>query len=232
MDKTRTEMLIGSVAVNKLANSSVAVFGLGGVGSYVAESLARLGVGSITVVDNDVISASNVNRQLYALQSTLGSNKTDVAKERILDINPSCNVTAMSVRFDNTTVGNFDFSKYDYVADCIDTVSSKLLLVECCFKCNTPIISCMGTGNKLNPTLFKVADIYDTSICPLARVMRRELKARNIDKLKVVYSTEEPVKTTATENGKPIPSSISFVPSVAGLIITSEIFKDITNGLD
>ena len=225
----RTEMLIGSQAVERLRNKRVAVFGLGGVGSYAAEALVRAGVGRITLVDDDVIAESNLNRQLYALHSTLGKAKTDVAKSRILDINPDCDVNALKLRFDNNTAQNFDFALFDYVVDAIDTVTSKLLLVELCNRVNTPIISCMGTGNKLDATAFEVADISQTSVCPLAKVMRRELKKRGIERLKVVYSKEQPITPEQFEqtSKRQTPASISYVPSVAGLILAGEVIKDL-----
>ena len=225
----RMEMLVGVDALQKLHNSHVAVFGVGGVGSYVVEALARAGVGNLTLVDDDVFATSNINRQLYALQSTLGLDKVAVAKNRIADINPNCKVNALCLRFDATTATQFDFAQFDYVVDAIDTVTSKLLLVKLCNQCNTPIISCMGTGNKLDATAFEVADIYKTSVCPLAKVMRKELKALGVPHLKVVYSKEIPQTPTQleTSNKRQTPSSISFVPSVAGLILAGEVVKDI-----
>lgn len=188
----RTEMLIGAEAQKKLNNSSVAVFGLGGVGSFTVEALARSGVGHFTLVDFDTVDQTNINRQLFALHSTVGKFKTDVAKSRILDINPNAQVTAVCCRFDQTTASTFDFSQFDYVVDAIDTVSSKLLLAKVCFEQNIPIISCMGTGNKFDASAFRVADVFDTKMCPLAKVMRKELKALGITHLKVVYSEECP----------------------------------------
>ena len=225
----RMEMLVGVDALQKLHNSHVAVFGVGGVGSYVVEALARAGVGNLTLVDDDVFATSNINRQLYALQSTLGLDKVAVAKNRIADINPNCKVNALCLRFDATTATQFDFAQFDYVVDAIDTVTSKLLLVKLCNQCNTPIISCMGTGNKLDATAFEVADIYKTSVCPLAKVRRKELKALGVPHLKVVYSKEIPQTPTQleTSNKRQTPSSISFVPSVAGLILAGEVVKDI-----
>lgn len=225
----RTEMLIGEHAVERLRNKHVAVFGLGGVGSYTAEALVRAGVGRITLIDDDVIVESNLNRQLYALHSTIGKAKTDVAKSRILDINPVCEVNALKLRFDVSTAQNFDFALFDYVVDAIDTVTSKLLLVELCNRVNTPIISCMGTGNKLDATAFEVADISQTSVCPLAKVMRRELKKRGVERLKVVYSKEQPITPEQSEqtSKRQTPASISYVPSVAGLILAGEVIKDL-----
>lgn len=229
----RTEMLIGKSVVEKLNSRHVAVFGLGGVGSYVAEALARVGIGSLTIVDDDVIALSNLNRQLYALHSTIGQAKVSVAQSRILDINPNCKVNALQLRFDGNTACKFDFTAFDYVVDAIDTMTSKLLLIELCSQANTPVISCMGTGNKLDATKFEVADISDTSVCPLAKVMRKELKKRGIESLKVVYSKEQPITPEQLEQTakRQTPSSISYVPSVAGLILAGEVIKDlIANG--
>lgn len=226
----RTQMLLGEDKLNKLKNSCVAVFGLGGVGGYAVEALARSGVGSLDLIDNDKISITNINRQIYALQSTIGKYKTEAAKERVLDINPNINVKTYTLFYNTETQNEFDFSKYDYIIDAIDTVSSKILLVENALKTSTPIISSMGTGNKLNPTLFKVDDIFKTSVCPLARVMRYELKKRGIKKLKVLYSTETPIKPTQSHEQtykKNIPSSISFVPSVAGLILAGTVISEL-----
>lgn len=232
----RTIMLIGERAQQKLARSHVAVFGLGGVGSYAVEALARAGVGRLTIVDDDVVSQTNINRQLYALHSTVGQAKTEVAKRRIADINPHAEVNALRLRFDEHTAAQFDFANFDYVVDAIDTVTSKLLLVELCAKVGTPIISCMGTGNKLDAASFRVADIYETAVCPLCKVMRKELKARGIEKLTVVYSEEQPI--TPQANGiadeptdrhakRQTPASISFVPPVAGMILASVVIKDL-----
>lgn len=230
MQFCRTSMLIGEQALQKIKDSSVAVFGLGGVGSYVVEALARAGVGRLTVVDCDVVDISNINRQLFALHSTVGQPKTTVAANRIADINPACNVTAVNCRFDSTTADKFDFASYDYVVDAIDTVTSKLLLVEFCKQHNTPIIASMGTGNKLQSN-FEVADIYQTSVCPLCKVMRKELKARNIPSLKVVYSKDMPqqplFQPEESDGRRQTPSSISFVPSAAGLLIAGEVIRDI-----
>ena len=224
----RTAMLIGEDKVNALKEKTVAVFGVGGVGGYVAEALARAGVGRIVLVDKDDISDSNRNRQIIALCSTVGRPKAEVMRERILDINPDARVEAKRCFFLPETAKEFDFSTYDYVVDAVDTVTAKIELAVSCKKHGTPLISSMGTGNKLDPTAFKVADIYKTSVCPLARVMRRELKKRQIDSLKVVYSEEEPIiNSSETENKKPVPASISFVPSAAGLIIAGEVIKDL-----
>lgn len=225
----RTEIILGSDSIHKLANSRVAVFGVGGVGGYVVESLARAGVGTIDVIDNDDVSVTNLNRQIIALHSTIGRSKVEVISERIHDIHPDCRVNQHEVFFLPETEHLFDFREYDYVVDAIDTVSGKIQLVIKADEANTPIIASMGTGNKLNPAMLEVADIYKTSVCPLARVMRRELKARGIKKLKVVYSKEEPVKPSypeGEENAR-YPGSTSFVPPVAGLIIASEVIKDL-----
>ncbi len=218
----RTENLIGKENVEKIKNSKVAVFGIGGVGSFSAEALARCGVGEIMLIDSDVVSESNINRQLIALHSTVGKYKVDVMKDRILDINPDCRVIAEKVFYDKDSSLNLE--GYDYIIDAIDTVTSKLILIENAKKQGIPIISSMGTGNKLCPEMFEISDIYKTTVCPLARVMRRELKSRGIDKLKVLYSKEEPKNVS---EDKRTPASISFVPSVAGLMIAGEVIKDI-----
>lgn len=225
----RTEMLIGSEAVARLKNARVAVFGVGGVGGYAVEALARSGVGTLDLIDNDTVSITNLNRQIVALHSTIGQYKVDVAKARALDINPKIVVNTHRIFYTPQTEDMFDFSDYDYVIDAIDTVSGKIALVENANRCNTPIISSMGAGNKLHPELFEVADIFKTSVCPLARVMRYELRRRNIKHLKVVYSKEEPIKIQS-DSKKPVPASIAFVPSVAGLIIAGEVIKEIANG--
>lgn len=219
---SRTERLIGAEGIEKLKKARVAVFGIGGVGGYAVEALARSGVGTLDLIDNDVVSPSNINRQIIALHSTLGKLKTEVATARAKDINPEIKVHAHNVFFLPETADSFDFSHYDYVIDAIDTVSGKIALIERAKAANVPVISSMGTGNKLNPTAFMVADISKTSVCPLARVMRRELKKRGIEHVKVVYSTEEPHKTDGD-----VPASISFVPPVAGLIMASEVIKDL-----
>ena len=228
---SRTVSLVGQDALKKLNSSSVAVFGVGGVGGYVLEALVRAGVGKICVVDGDKISLTNLNRQILATHSTLGKSKVEVARERALDINPQLEITAREIYFTPQTENEFDFSTFDYVVDAIDMVTGKIALAEKCKKAGVPLISSMGTGNKLNATAFEVADIYSTSVCPLARVMRTELKKRGIEKLKVVYSKEQPI-TPAIEDGEEkdkrrAPSSISFVPSVAGLIIAGEVIKDL-----
>lgn len=227
----RTELLFGSEAIDKLNKSRVAVFGVGGVGGYTVEALARSGVGSIDIIDNDTVSVTNINRQIIALQSTVGKYKTDVMKERILDINPDANVRAYRTFFTPETENEFDFTQYDYIVDAIDTVTGKIALVVKAKEAGTPIISSMGAGNKLDPTAFEVADIYKTSVCPLAKVMRRELKQRGIKKLKVVYSKEPSISpASSTEEGvqkRQIPGSTAFVPSVVGLIIAGEVIKDL-----
>lgn len=224
----RTKMLIGDTALNQLKNKKVAIFGIGGVGSFCAEAIARCGIGHIVLVDNDTISKSNINRQLIALNSTIGRYKTEVMRERILDINPHCHVDAENVFY--TADKEIDISGCDYVIDAIDTVTSKLALICEAANIGIPIISSMGTGNKLDASRFKIDDIYETSVCPLARVMRRELKARGIKKLKVLYSDEEPKKPVieiSDGSRRSIPASISFVPSAAGLLIAGEVIRDL-----
>ncbi len=228
---SRTELLLGTEALKKLKNSRVAVFGIGGVGGHAVEALVRSGVGEIDIIDNDNVSLTNLNRQIFALHSTLGRPKTEVAKERLTDICPDVKINAHNVFFTPETQNEFDFTNFDYVIDAIDTVTGKIALVECSQKAGVPIISSMGTGNKLDPTKFEVADIYKTSVCPLARVMRYELKKRGVKRLKVVYSKEEPIKPAESDEEKgvrrSIPGSVSFVPSVAGIILASEVVKDL-----
>lgn len=235
---SRTELLLGAQAVGRLACASVAVFGVGGVGSYAVEALARAGIGRLLLCDGDVVSVSNINRQLVATWQTIGSPKVEVMKERVLSIHPQAKVEIRQTFYSEETAGQFDFSKFDYIVDAIDTVSSKLLLVEQANAAGCRIISCMGAGNKLDPTRFEVADIYQTSVCPLARVMRRELRARGISSLKVVYSKEEaarpaangeqPAETRGREEARrPVPGSVSFVPSAAGLILAGEVIRDL-----
>lgn len=228
---SRTELLIGEKNSNKLKNSRVAVFGLGGVGGYVAEALARSGVGALDIIDNDTVSLTNLNRQIYALHSTIGMKKTDIAEKRLRDINPDIKIKTYDVFYLPETSHIFNFEDYDYVVDAIDTVTGKIEIIVNANKKNVPVISSMGTGNKLDPTAFEIADIYKTSVCPLARVMRKELKERGIKKLKVLYSKEIPQyskKQTEEETSKKqVPSSISFVPPVAGLIIAGEVIKDL-----
>ena len=221
---SRTELLIGKQGIKKLQNSKVAIFGLGGVGSYVVEGLSRAGVGNFILVDNDKINPSNINRQIIATTKTVGKPKVIVEKERILEINPEANVEIIEEFFTKDSKEIFD-NTFSYIIDAIDTISSKIELIVRANKLNIPIISCMGTGNKLDPTKFEITDIYKTTVCPLAKVIRKELKNRGIEKLKVLYSKEEPIKLNNTNTI----SSISFVPSVAGLIISGEVIKDILN---
>ena len=243
---SRTELLLGKDAMEKLADSRVAVFGIGGVGGYTVEALARSGVGTIDIIDDDKVCLTNINRQIYATQKTVGKYKVDVAKERILEINPQANVNIFKTFYSPETVDSFDFNNYDYVVDAIDTVTGKIELVMNADKTETPIISSMGAGNKLNPAEFEVADIYKTSVCPLAKVMRHELRKRGIKKLKVVYSKEKPITPiedmaisckahcicppgTARKctQRRQVPGSNAFVPSVVGLIIAGEVIKDL-----
>ncbi len=219
---SRTERLIGKDALEKLNNANVIVFGLGGVGSYTTEALARAGIGKMTVVDKDTVDITNINRQLYALNSTIGKSKAEIAKERILDINPNCEVTALQKMYLPENADEFNLSQYDYIIDAIDNVTAKIDLAVKSQELGIPMIASMGTGNKLDPTLFKVSDIFKTSVCPLCKVMRSKLKKLGVKKLKVVYSEEMPRK-----DGERTPASISFVPPVAGLIIAGETIKDI-----
>ena len=227
----RSQLQMGEKAIQKLNNSRVAVFGLGGVGGYVLECLVRGGIGEIDIIDYDTISPSNINRQIIALPENIGQKKTAVAEKRAKSINPNVKINKHDLFFLPETADKFDFNDYDYVVDCVDTVTAKVLLAEKCNKCSTPLISVMGTGNKTNPTAFEVSDIFKTSVCPLAKVMRKELKERNIKSLKVVYSKEEPLKINVfNENSSkksPIISSNSFVPAVAGLIAGGEVIKDL-----
>ena len=218
---SRTAQLLGNENVENLFDKHVIVFGVGGVGGYVVEALARSGIGKISIVDNDVVNESNINRQIIALHSTVGMQKVEVLKNRILDINPECQVFVYNQFFLPENSNDFDFSIYDYVVDAVDTVTAKLEIIKKSKESNVPVISSMGTGNKLNPMGFKVSDISKTKVCPLARVMRNELKKRGISKVKCVYSEELPVIQTQT------PASIAFVPSVAGLLIASEVIKDL-----
>lgn len=229
MKFSRTELLIGKEGIEKLSKSKIAIFGIGGVGSYVVEGLVRAGIGNFILVDNDIVSESNINRQIIATTKTVGKPKVEVAKERILEINPNANVEIYQEFFMPETTGIIDSSIF-YIIDAIDTVTAKIELVQRANNLNIPIISCMGTGNKLDPTQFEITDIYKTSVCPLAKVMRKELKSRGIKKLKVLYSKEEPKKIhSINESERKVPASISFVPSVAGLIIAGEVVKDIIN---
>lgn len=223
---SRTELLIGSEGLEKLKKARVAVFGIGGVGGYVVEALVRSGVGALDLIDSDRVVLSNLNRQIIATRQTIGKYKTEVMKERIHSICPDTVVNVHNCFYLPETREHFDFREYDYVVDAVDTVTAKLDLVMGAKEAGVPIISSMGAGNKMNPALFEVADIYKTSVCPLAKVMRRELKKRGIEHLKVVYSKEEPVKRETAER-KPVPASIAFVPSVAGLIIAGEVVKDL-----
>ena len=220
--------MLGKEAMQKLAASRVAVFGVGGVGGYTVEALVRSGIGAIDIIDSDTVSVSNLNRQIIALRSTVGQYKVDVFEERIGQINPDCTVRKYRTFFMPDTAGEFDFSQYDYVVDAIDTVTGKIELAVRCSECGTPIISSMGAGNKLNPAMLEVADIYETSVCPLARVMRYELRKRGIPALKVVYSKEKPLTPQGEKGGgKIVPGSTAFVPSAAGLIAASEVIKDL-----
>ena len=230
---SRTQMLLGEQGMERLARAHVAVFGVGGVGSYAVEALARCGVGELTVVDDDVVSLTNVNRQLVATLRTVGRPKVEVARERILDVNPDCRVHALRLFYGPDTANALDMAAFDYVIDCIDTVSAKLLLVERARAAGVPVLCSMGTGNKLDPTRFEVADIYKTSVCPLARVIRLECKKRRIRHLKVVYSKEEPRTPLPSDEqkgtaGRAVPGSVSFVPPVAGMILAGECVKDLT----
>lgn len=250
---SRTELLFGNESMKRLENARVAVFGIGGVGGYTVEALVRSGVGAIDLVDSDTVAESNLNRQIIATRATIGQFKVDAMKERIMQINPKCKVTTHRCFYLPETAEQFDFGEYDYVVDAVDTVTAKIQLVMQAKESNVPIISSMGAGNKLNPAEFEVADIYKTSVCPLAKVMRRELKRRGVKKLKVVYSKEEPITpmgitSTMTENShdtnhvyeevskkdlgfavkkRVTPGSVAFVPSVVGLIIASEVVKDL-----
>ena len=243
---SRTEILLGKSAMDALAGARVAVFGVGGVGSFAAEAIARAGIGAIDLFDDDRVCLTNINRQLIALHSTIGQKKVEVMKARTLDINPRCRVNAFECFYSAETADQFDLGDYDYIIDAIDTVSSKLLLIEHAYAAGVPIISCMGAGNKLDPTRLEVADIYKTSVCPLARVMRKELKARGIPALKVVYSREEAIKPQEDMSiscktncvcppgtkrkctvRRQVPGSVSFVPPVAGFILAGEVIQDI-----
>lgn len=225
----RTSLLIGEDAVERLKNSRVIVFGVGGVGGFVIEALARAGVGSISMVDHDTVSLSNINRQIVADHTTVGRLKVDVMKERINRINPECKVMVHDCFYLPENADEFDFTQYDYIVDAVDTVTAKIEIIMQAKSCGTKIISSMGTGNKLDPTKFEVTDIFKTSVCPLAKVMRRELKKRGVKSLKVLYSTEMPHKQTIIAEGekRPVPGSISFVPSAAGLIIAGEVIKEL-----
>lgn len=240
---SRSEQLLGKEGLKTLADATVAVFGIGGVGSYTVEALARAGVGTLVLIDHDVVSLTNLNRQLVALRSTMGRKKVQVAKERIMDINENAVVHTYDTFFSAETADIFDFQLFDYIVDAVDTVSAKLLLIEKAKVAGVPVISCMGTGNKLNPACFQIADISKTSVCPLAKVMRAELKKRRIKKVKVLFSTEVAPKEkrrraglkeeqgepeeVRSGSGRPVPASVSFVPGVAGLMIAGEVIKDL-----
>jgi len=229
---SRTELLFGKEAMEILKQSRVAVFGIGGVGGYTVEALARSGIGSLDLIDNDTVSLTNLNRQIIALHSTIGKYKTDVAEQRIHDICPEIQVYNHKCFYMPDTSGQFDFTSYDYIIDAIDTVTGKLEIIKNAQEAGVHVISCMGTGNKLDPTAFKIADIYDTRVCPLARTMRHECKKRGIKKLKVLYSEEQPavhagISEEQARNNKPIPASNAFVPPAAGLMIAGEVIKDL-----
>lgn len=232
---SRTELLLGREGLERLARARVAVFGLGGVGGYTAEALVRSGVGTLDFIDSDRVSLTNLNRQILATHQTLGRYKAEVARERALEINPAAVVNAWKIFYGPDTAGDFAFSQYDYVVDAIDTVTGKLALIQQAQAAGIPIISCMGAGNKLDPTAFRVADIYETSVCPLARVMRKELKRRGVKSLKVVYSQEPPREPEGAldqaalegEVRRQVPGSNAFVPAVAGLILASEVVWDL-----
>ncbi|MBD5083630.1 MAG: tRNA threonylcarbamoyladenosine dehydratase [Clostridiales bacterium] len=235
---SRTELLLGKDGMDRLYRARVAVFGIGGVGGYTVEALARSGVGTLDLIDNDRVCLTNINRQILASHRTVGQFKVDVARERILDINPDAEVHTYKTFYTPQTATQFDFSQYDYIVDAIDTMAGKLELVEQARSAGVPIISCMGAGNKMDPSAFEVADIYETSMCPLARIMRRELKRRGIEKLKVVYSKEPPMTPIGDVDGPPdaaqegvrhrqTPGSNAFVPAVAGLIIAGEVIRDL-----
>ncbi len=236
MQFSRTKLLLGEAAMDRLFAARVAVFGIGGVGGYTAEALARAGIGQLDLIDSDTVSESNINRQLLAMHSTVGKLKVEAARERILDINPRAIVNTYPIFYTPETADTFDFTQYDYIVDAIDTVTGKLCLAERAFAAGTPIISCMGAGNKLDGTAFQVADISKTSICPLARVMRKELKKRGISHMKVVYSTEEALTPAGVEEeaaaiGKrQIPGSTPYIPGIAGLILAGEVIKDLARG--
>lgn len=232
---SRSELLLGNESMNILANAKVAVFGIGGVGGYVVEALARTGVGSFVLIDNDEVCITNINRQIIATTKTIGRSKVDVMRERILEINPEADIEVRECFYLPENAHEFDFKEYSYVVDAVDTVTAKLQIIMQAKECNVPVISCMGAGNKLDPTKFQIADIYKTSMCPLAKVMRYECKKRGIKKLKVLFSTETPRKPVPLSSGeievcnkRETPGSLAFVPSVAGLIIAGEVVKDLT----
>ena len=230
---SRTRLLLGDAAMEKLKNARVAVFGIGGVGGYVVEALARSGIGALDLIDHDTVSITNINRQILATRDTIGMDKVTAAAQRVAAIDPAIKVTAKKCFFLPETAHEFDFSQYTYVVDAIDTVTGKLMLVEAAQAAGTPIISSMGTGNKLDPAAFRVADISETSVCPLARIIRKECRKRGIEKLKVVYSTEDPIKVVPEdlselpEGRNALPGSVCFVPAAAGMVIAGEVIKDI-----
>ena len=231
---SRTELLLGQPAMEKLNNARVAVFGLGGVGGYVAEALARSGVGAMDLIDHDTISITNINRQLLALHSTVGMSKAKAARDRVLDINPQCKVTVHETFYGPDTADRFDFTQYDYIVDAIDTVTAKLALIAHAKEAGTPILCCLGTGNKLDASKFQIVDISKTSVCPLARIMRKECAKRGYKHVKVLFSTEDPVISAGDtgeelpEGRRSLPGSVAFVPSVAGLLIAGEVIRDLT----
>lgn len=226
---SRSELLLGKEGMNKLKKSTVCIFGIGGVGSFTVEALVRTGIGNIILVDYDIIELSNINRQIHATHTTIGKYKVEAMKKRMMDINPLANIKVFNKKLEKANIDKLLSDKYDYVVDAIDMVSSKLDLIERCSDMNIPIISCMGAGNKINPTVLQIGDIYETSVCPLARVMRRELRKRKVGSLKVLWSKEKPIKVNLKDEktGRTTPGSVSFVPSVAGLIIASEVIKDL-----
>ncbi|SFO12339.1 tRNA A37 threonylcarbamoyladenosine dehydratase [Pseudobutyrivibrio sp. JW11] len=234
---SRTELLLGKEAMEGLENKRVAIFGIGGVGGYVCEALVRSGVGHFDLIDNDTVSLTNINRQIIATHSTVGRQKVEVMKERMLDINPDADITIHQCFFLPENANEFPFETYDYVVDAVDTVTAKIEIIMRCKELGVPVISAMGAGNKLDPSRFRVADIYKTTMCPLAKVMRKEMKKRGIKDLKVVFSDEMPVSPIETEDVEPLnpgkratPGSIAFAPSAAGLVLASEVLKDLTNG--
>ena len=246
---SRTELLLGKNAMEALENKRVAIFGIGGVGGYVCEALVRTGVGHFDLIDDDQVCLTNLNRQIIATRSTVGKNKVDVMKERMLDINPKVDITVHKCFFLPENADDFDFKSYDYVVDAVDTVTAKIEIIMRCKKDDVPVISCMGAGNKLDPSRFRVADIYKTTMCPLAKVMRREMKKRGVKHLKVVFSDEKPIRPIEdmaiscrtncicppgaehkSTGRRDIPGSIAFTPAVAGLVLASEVIKDLTGG--
>ena len=234
---SRTELLLGKEAMEGLENKRVAIFGIGGVGGYVCEALVRSGVGHFDLVDNDTVSLTNINRQIIAIHSTVGRQKVEVMKERMLDINPNADISIHQCFFLPENANEFPFETYDYVVDAVDTVTAKIEIIMRCKELGVPVISAMGAGNKLDPSRFRVADIYKTTMCPLAKVMRKEMKKRGIKDLKVVFSDEMPVSPIETQDMEPLnpgkratPGSIAFAPSAAGLVLASEVLKDLTNG--